>query len=123
MSYSEDIRRRVLDYLSEGHTQQRAKQVFKVGISTMRSWQKQLSEQGHLKPKPLNRPFKKIDPEKLSAYISENPDAYLREIAEVFSCTEEAVRQALAKLKITRKKRLRSTVSETKKNAESSTMP
>ena len=120
MAYSEDLRERVLAYLSEGHTQENARKVFKVGRSTMRRWKKQLNEQGHLKNKPLNRSFRKIDPEKLATYIKEQPDAYLREMAEIFNCTLEAVRQALKKLKITRKKRQKSIERETKKSARNS---
>ena len=105
MAYSEDIRKRVVDYLEEGHTQESAKAVFKVGLSAIKRWRKQYSETGNLANKPLSRGHKKIDPVKLSAYVKEHPDAYLREIAEVFVCTEEAVRQALKRLKITRKKK------------------
>ena len=50
--------------------------------------------------------FKKIDPDKLKKYIEEHPDAYLREIAEEFGCSVNAVSKALKRLKITRKKRL-----------------
>jgi len=113
MAYSEDLRKRVVEYREEGHTLESTKKVFKVSISTMRSWEKQLAETGSLKNKPLNRSFKKIDPEKLLTYIKEHSDAYLREVAVFFSCTEEAVRQALVRLKITRKKRRRSTANAT----------
>ena len=109
MAYSEDLRKRVVAYLGEGHTLENTKKVFKVSISTIRSWKKQLDELGHLKNRPLDRPFKKIDPEKLSAYVEEHPDAYLAEMGEVFGCTDEAVRQALVKFNITRKKRRSST--------------
>ena len=56
---------------------------------------------GRSRSKP---PFKKIDPEKLRLYVKDNPDAYLREIADVFHCCPTAIRKALQKLKITRKK-------------------
>ena len=123
MSYSVDYRKRVLSYLGEGHTLENTKTVFKVSISTIRSWKKQLVETGNLQNKPLTRTFRKIDPEKLLTYISEHPDHYLREIAEVFSCSDEAVRQALAKHKITRKKRQKSTVSAMKRNEKSLSEP
>jgi hypothetical protein len=51
--------------------------------------------------------------------VKEHPDAYLPEIGEVFGCSGEAVRQALHKLKVTRKKRQRYSKSVTKKNGES----
>jgi len=104
MAYSEDIRKRVIAYLEEGHTQESAKVVFKVGLTAIKRWRKQYRETGNLSNKPLRRGHKKIDPVKLSAYVKEHPDAYLREMAKVFGCTGEAVRRALIRLKITRKK-------------------
>ena len=55
--------------------------------------------------KELQRGFRKIDPEKLKAYMAEHPDAYQSEMAEVFGCSESGIRDALRRLKITRKKR------------------
>jgi len=104
MGNSEDLRKKVVDYLGEGHTQESTQKVFKIGLTTIKRWKKQYEETGSLKDKPLNRTFRKLGPEKLSAYVKEHPDAYLREIGEVFGCTDDAVRLALIKLKITRKK-------------------
>ena len=107
MAYSEDLRERVIAYVQEGHTQKSACKVFKVGRTALKRWTKRYSETGNLADKKPQRSYKKIDPEKLSAYMKEHPDAYLREIAEVFGFTGEAVRQALVKLSITRKKKLK----------------
>ena len=104
MAYEERYRRRVMEYLKEGHSYRQAQEVFKVGIATMVEWKKRLVETGSLARKPLNRRFKKIDPEKLEAYVNEHPDAYLREMAEVFHCSVNSVNKALKKLQITRKK-------------------
>ena len=54
---------------------------------------------------PLNRSFKKIDPEKLKAYIAEHPDDTQQEVATVFGCCNQAISQAYRRLGITRKKR------------------
>ncbi len=102
--YSEDFRKRTIEYRNEGHTLEETKAVFKVSVSTIRAWAKKLEEQGDLKTKTPCRPFKKIDPEKLKAYVEEHPDAYQKEIAEEFNCSAEAIRKALKRLKITRKK-------------------
>lgn len=106
MSYSEDFRKRTIEYRKEGHTLEKTSEVFKVSITTIRKWEKQLREEGNLKTKTPKRPFKKIAPDKLKKYIEEHPDAYLREIAEEFGCCINAVSKALKRLKITRKKRL-----------------
>ncbi len=105
MSYPEKYRNRTIEYRHEGHTLEETKEVFKVSITTIRNWEKRLDEEGTLANKPLKRPFKKIDPEKLSTYIQAHPDAYIREIATEFECCETAVRKALKRQNITRKKR------------------
>ena len=63
-----------------------------------------IKESGNLENKALNRPHKKIDPEKLRAYVEEHPDAYQRETAEEFDCSVTAIQKALKRLGITRKK-------------------
>ena len=105
MSYPTKYRERTIEYRKEGHTLEETCATFKVSISTIRKWEKQLKEKGNLEKKPLHRSFKKIDPEKLKQYVQEHPDAYLKEIAEEFHCSDTAVHLALRRLKITRKKR------------------
>ena len=113
MSYSEDYRKRVVEYRKEGHTLKETHEIFKVAIVTIRTWEKMLKEEGTLAKKPLKRSFRKIDPEKLKDYIAAHPDAYLREIAVEFKCCETALTYALRRLKITRKKRRSVTRSKT----------
>lgn len=75
----------------------------------LQRWEKQLKETGNLEKKDLHRSFRKIDPEKLKAYVAAHPDAYQSEMAEAFGCSESGIRDALRRHKITRKKR-RSTI-------------
>ncbi len=105
MSYPEEYRKRTIEYRQEGHTLEETKEVFKVSISTIRAWENQMRKEGNWKAKRPNRSFKKIDPEKLKAYVKEHPDAYQSEIAKEFNCTPEAIRKAFQRLKITRKKK------------------
>jgi transposase len=63
-----------------------------------------LAETESLENRPLNRKRRKLDPEKLRKDAEDYPDAFNRERAQRFGCAEEAVRLALKKLKITRKK-------------------
>ena len=105
MSYPTKYRERTIEYRQEGHTLEETKQVFRVSIATIRKWEKQWKEEGHLEKKPVVRSFRKIDPEKLSSYVAEHPDAYQSEMAKEFHCSESGIRDALERLKITRKKR------------------
>jgi hypothetical protein len=43
---------------------------------------------------PLNRKFKKLDPEKLIKYVKEHPDAYEREMAGEFNGTMSCIGSA-----------------------------
>ena len=105
MSYSKDFRKRTIEYRQSGHTLEETHQTFKVSRSTIQKWEKQLKETGDLGRKELHRGFRKIDPEKLKAYVTEHPDAYQSEMAEAFGCSESGIRDALRRNKITRKKR------------------
>jgi len=113
MAYDERYRKRAVEYRKEGHTQEATAKVFKIGVTTLKQWEKKYNETGEIKNKPLNRTHKKIPPKELEKFVEEHPDAYLEEIAAAFGCVESAVRQALKKHKITRKKRPNATRSKT----------
>jgi len=104
MAYDKKYREKVLNYIAKGNTVREAHRVFEVSESTIREWKKLQKETGKLEPRPLNRKNRKICPNRLIAYITEHPDSYLIEIADVFNCTFSAVSYALKRLKITRKK-------------------
>ncbi len=105
MSYSKDLRERAVKYYKPGHTLKETSEIFGAGINTISQWVKKYKETGDLSNKPLKRGFKKIDPEKLALFLEENLDAFLRETAEESGCSIEAVRKAIKRLGITRKKK------------------
>lgn len=105
MSKSIDLREAAVAYHEAGHTIEETAEVFQVGKSTISEWKKKKKETGNLNKKPLNRTFKKIDPEKLKAYVKAHPDATQQEMADEFGCSNQAISKALKRNKITRKKR------------------
>lgn len=105
MSKSVDLRKAAVTYRLKGHTLKETANTFGVSTYAVREWEKKYKETGDLSNKPLNRTFKKIDPEKLKAYLKEHPDDTQREIAEKFGCCNQAVSKAMKRLNITRKKR------------------
>ena len=105
MAYSVDLRSRVIDFIKEGNTQERASDVYKVGITTIKNWISLLSETGSLEKRPLERKAPKFESEKLNAYIKENPNALLKDIAAHFGGTISGADTALKREKITYKKR------------------
>lgn len=113
MGYSVDLRTRAVRYcLESGATCADTAKIFGVGRSTVQSWRQQFEETGDLSDKPLNRSFKKIDPDKLRAYVKGHPDATQQEIADEFGCCNQAVSKALKRLNITRKKKRAATKSK-----------
>ena len=104
MSYDIELRRRAIEYWSDGHNKKETATVFKVGTTTLQRWKSQLKESGTLAPKKRKETWRKIDPEKLKKYNEDHPDAYLEEIAAEFGCSDTAIIKAFRRLKISRKK-------------------
>ena len=117
MAYSNDFRKKVMEYRAT-HTLEETHTTFGVSKTAILDWERLYKENGCLTKRKLNRKHKKIDPEELSAYIIENPDHYLREIAEHFNCSITAVFYALEKQNITLKKLKFGIVKQIKKNAK-----
>ena len=104
MSYDIKYRQRAQEYWAEGHTKAETAAAFGLGTSTLQTWKSQLNQTGKLEPKVRETPWRKIDPEKLRAYVAEHPDAYQHEIAAAFGVRLFAIQKALKRLNITRKK-------------------
>lgn len=104
MTYSLDLRKRVLRYLEDGHTQEEASSIFRISLKTVTNWTKK-NKEGNLSPKVRENKPRKIDNDRLIKYIKKNADAYLREIAEEFGVTIQAIFYACKRLRITLKKR------------------
>jgi len=113
MAYSTDLRKKVMEYLGKGHSQRDAKKVFGVGLSAINRWHQQYQATGSLNTNYPRSRKRKLDMKKLQAYVNEHPDAYLKEIGEVFGCSDVAVLYAFKRLGITRKKRLNATKNKT----------
>lgn len=114
MAYSEDFRRRALEYMDVGHTGKELYEAFKIYPSAIARWRKLELETGSLNPQYNETRSGKIDMEKLKQVIEEKPDLYLSELAELFCCTKQAIFYALKRIGITRKKRHLHTVKNQK---------
>ena len=105
MGYDKKFREKVIEYIDKGHTTKEAHELFGVGTTTIKEWKKLRKETGKLEKRPLVRKSRKICPDRLKTYITENPDSYQNELAELFGCTQPAVHYALKRLKMTLKKK------------------
>ncbi len=106
--YSTDLRKRVLQYLEKEGDKMNASRFFQVGIATIYRWVARKRQSGTIEPLKKRNTYRKIDDQKLIAYVEQYPDHFLSEIAKHFGLTPQAIFYALRRLKITRKKRPRS---------------
>jgi transposase len=105
MAYSVALRKRVVDFIKTGHTQEETSLIFSVGTTTIKRRVSLHSETGSLEKKPLNRVSRVFESEKLNAYLEENPDVLLKDLAQHFNGSISGAFYALKREKITYKKR------------------
>ena len=106
--YSADLKERVIKYrIEEKHTIKQTSETYKISQMAVRRWTKEYKETGRIRGEydSSTRKYRKINPEELKKYIKENKDKFLKEIAEVFSCSISGIKKAMNRLKVTRKKR------------------
>lgn len=116
MAHSTDFKELVLKYRRSGHTVEETCEFSGIAYSTFYEWEK-AKKLGF--PKQEKRSYeKKIRKEELKKAIEEKPDSYLRELADPFGCSPQAVFKALQAMKITLKKRPLLILKNQKKNGQ-----
>jgi len=100
MAYGLEIRTKVVSFIQRGHSPYQASITFNIGKSTIYRW----LQREDLAPK-LNYPkHQKINKDQLRIFVKNNPDAYLREIAQEFNVQISSVHNALKNMGYTNKK-------------------
>ena len=100
MTYSVDLRKRVVGFVNEGGSKAGASRRFEVSLWCVDDWCKR----GDLAPKSHSLRHRKIDKEALRRHVQQYPDALLRERAELFEVRINAVWSMMRKMKLTYKK-------------------
>ena len=106
MTYSLDLREKVVAHIEKGGSVVEAVKIFGIGRRTIHQWLHQKKSEGHLNAKKYVRTKHKIDRAALEAHVAEIPDAYLKERADALQVSVSGVWRALKTMKITRKKSL-----------------
>jgi transposase len=99
LSYSVDLRERVVSYVRGGGSRAQAAVLFQVGRTTIHRW----LHAPDLHPRPALERRRKLDKSALAAHVREFPDALLKERAAHFGVHINAIWMALKKLKVTKK--------------------
>ena len=103
MSYSLDLRKRVLDFLSNGGSKAEASRRYNVSRMCIYKW---LAAEDPLRcQKPGPRGPHRLDYNALKQHVADFPDHTQQERATHFQVSKSCINYALGKLNITRKKR------------------
>ena len=106
MVYSHDLRKRVVEFVESGKSAIEAAERFSITRQTVYNWIKKKKRTGTLKDKRPRRPWRKLNPDKVLAFVKNNPDLTLSEYASHFGTLSSTMCEAFKRLKITRKKRV-----------------
>jgi putative transposase len=102
MTYSVDLRERVVAFCREGGSKTEAAKRFRIHRQTIYVWLGAKS----LKPKKHGRRKRKLDWDALRKDIDAHPDRLLKERAEAFGVAVNAIWYAMQEMKISNKKNL-----------------
>lgn len=104
MSYSEDLRRRVVKFVQDGGSKAEASRVFDVGLRTVFRWVDAGLDAVCGKPGRKAGCGDKLDREALKSVLSKQPDLMLKELAAMFGVSKNAVFHACKTADLPRKK-------------------
>ena len=104
MAYSIDFRKKVLAYCKRTGSITEASHVFQISRNTIYGWLKLKEKTGNLNHQVIGTKPRKVDRDRLKNYLTDNPDAYLTEIAFEFGCHPTTIHYALKAMGYTRKK-------------------
>ena len=104
MSYSADLRTRVIAYIKSGGKKSDASRTFGVSRWCIYDWLRRGDNLSSSHPGP--KTSYKFNREELSEYLKNHPDATLKEMSASMGVCVTAIWNALQKMKITRKKNM-----------------
>ena len=105
MSYSRDLRKRVLNFIEAGGTKVEAAKRFGIARATIYKWLKSPDPLAYQKPGP--RGPTRLDLDALKAHVSQFPDQTLSERAIHFGVSTFCIWHGIKRLGCTRKKNAR----------------
>ena len=115
-SYSDDLRRRVIEYLDEGSTYEEVSKLFKISASSIGRWYRKYKKEGNYQAKNRGGSKKKIDLEGLEAYVRTNENMTLKQAANKFGVSNFTISYWLRRLGYSYKKKTFPTWRRMKKN-------
>jgi transposase len=114
MTYSVDLREKVVAFVQDGGGQAEAARHYGISLWCVRDWLARKDIQPQQKDVPRQR---KLDKDALKARVRDNPEATLQEHAKHYGVDRSVIGKTLKRMKITRKKRRSNTKNAIRKSA------
>ena len=105
MTHSIDFRKKVFSYCERTGSITAASHLFQISRNTIYAWLKLKEKTGELNHQVKGTKPRKVDRDRLKNYLTDNPDAYLTEIASEFGCHPTTIHYTLKAMGYTRKKK------------------
>lgn len=115
-SYSEDLRKKVIEYLIEGNSYEKASKLFKISISAIGRWYRKYKKEGNYVAKKRGGSKRKIDLELLQHYVNTNENMTLKEASKIFKVSIYTISHWLKRLGYSYKKKTSPMWKQMKKN-------
>ena len=103
--YSQDLRKKVMDYLVKGNSQKQASQVFGLHKNTINRWYVRYQKEGSYAARKRLGRQSKIDQVAMEKFVKSNPNIKLSELGTKFGITARHAGSLLQKLKFRYKKK------------------
>lgn len=102
--YSKDLRKKVINYLSQWGTQKVASEIFAVHRNTISRWWVRYNKEGNYEAKARLGPKSKIDYREVELFVRNNPDTKLASVGDKFGISAWHAIRILRKLNFSYKK-------------------
>ena len=115
-SYSEYLRKKVIEYLIEGNSYEKASKLFKISVSAIGRWYRKYKKEGNYVAKKRGGSKRKIDLELLQHYVNTNENMTLKAASKIFKVSIFTISHWLKRLGYSYKKKTSPTWKQMKKN-------
>jgi transposase len=113
--YSKDFRKKVIEYIKKGNSNNATSRKFDISPNTVSNWSKRYKAEGHYQPKKMGGKKGRLTREAVELYVKSNPNFILSEMGKHFNMTGPGALYWLKKLGYSYKKNSISMWKEKKK--------
>lgn len=103
--YSQDLRKKVMDYLSQGNSQKEASKIFSLHKNTINRWYVRYQKEGSYAARKRLGRKSKIDQVAMEKFVKANPNMKLSELGHQFGISARHAGSLLKKLEFRYKKK------------------